>query len=1398
MILGLDFGSFAIHYVGVGTYISENSDAEILCCGDIPIQGDIQKALNILQSRMLTYDITYTGIKAPGHNSADSHIKNIEFAREKYFPGVSSIIDIGSRHTSVYLFEGNRIKDVICGGKCASGSGAFLDSMADRLGMSQSDFIKASMSSKEYAHLSGRCAVFCESDIVHLFQKGITKEKIAHGITRNIAINLKTLLEGNTLGDTALFIGGVSKNEAVLRDLREIFPETEFVTASFPFEAFASAMSCHETDRNSLREELSDIFSVSETLKTEKPLTPIGTPKTFPEDRSEWNRHYESLALGIDIGSVSTKCALISEEKGKINVVASYYRKTLGDPISAVTDSLNQINLLLKAKSVTYDKIYAGTTGSGRYLTGDYVNADLIKNEITAQVAGTVCFCPDADTIFEIGGQDSKFISLENGAVKDFEMNRVCAAGCGAFLEKQADILNIPIEDFGDIALKGKNPPSFDSNCTLFTELALRNSISKAEKPDLCAGICLAAAKNYISKTIDSRKIGNNIVFSGAVAKNRGMVAAFETLLGKEINVSDYPHINGAIGIAYLTLKQCKGSEPRFPGFQKILSRKYSLSSFRCKGCDNFCDVSVFDIKTSPKAEKNADSISVLPGETQTFYYNDRCEKYSGRKKRQSPVNLFEKYHEIMEETMARVPSPAPLSVTVGYPKGGLWNEYYPLFGAFFKACGFKVITDEDTNKTIADRGSLLAGNKPCFPLKTAFGHFGEIMDRNTNFIFLPRIINGELSTRKIAHYCPYLQALPDLIVQRSGLSSIQNSLDRPKKKTDRIISPTFAFSEGVSSVKKTLTEMGIFMGAEKSAANKAANIAFDAYWDFRDEVSRVGKNILDFCKDSAYAVLGHPYVLYDSFLNMNIGDKLSEMGIVPIPMDFLPIAKDSDWHIYQKETEKKISLAAFLKHHPSVRSVVLSYYGCGTDAFSNRFYREELGSPCYIMNLDEHTSDAGIQTRLEAFADMKSPERSAKKPDIKIKDLNRVKNRLLWLPATDRSSEVLAEAFSLFGINAKPLPPSPDENLERARKEISEDVCLPCLATMEDMLHRIRQKDFSPEKEAFFQAGANGPCRLGMYPQRQKLVLDRYGKNIPITVIDNNYFRCGLGPDFALLAYTGLFVHDLMKKLFFHASPYEKDRGEAKEVYDYYTDKLIDSMKTVHKTIKSKGVFSFDGTCLFDTVLRDAAEKFRDIRGDSPSKPVIGITGEFFMKLSTRDNRNIREYIESKGFEVWMSSLTEYFAYSNFITLHILEEIRKTYRGLKKYIGKKGEETLRRKAQETIKKLEAHYFSVTAPYTDYMTEADAEEIVRLGSSLLNPRVTGEAIVCLGKALSFWRNNTVGIINIAPFNCMPGNITEMMSPVLKRDFDNMPVLCLSYDGQEDNYERIDNFLASIN
>jgi len=290
--------------------------------------------------------------------------------------------------------------------------------------------------------------------------------------------------------------------------------------------------------------------------------------------------------LGIDVGSVSTNVVALDEGE---RVLAEIYRLTSGRPIEVVKKCLEDAS-----ESLPEDAEVAGvgSTGSGRQLAGVFVGADVIKNEITAHAVAALKIVPDVKTILEIGGQDSKIILLNDGVVVDFAMNTVCAAGTGSFLDRQAARLEVPIERFGELALKAENPVRIAGRCAVFAESDMIHKQQVGHNTeDIVKGLCDALVRNYLNNVAKGKEIAEPILFQGGVASNIGMKAAFEEALGMEVVVPPHHKVMGAIGAAVLARERMqRGGPTKFRGFE-VSHADYRTGSFQCDGCPNQCEI---------------------------------------------------------------------------------------------------------------------------------------------------------------------------------------------------------------------------------------------------------------------------------------------------------------------------------------------------------------------------------------------------------------------------------------------------------------------------------------------------------------------------------------------------------------------------------------------------------------------------------------------------------------------------------------------------------------------------------------------------------------------------------------------------------------------------------------
>ena len=580
------------------------------------------------------------------------------YATKKLFPHIKTIIELGGEDSKLILLgENSVVKEFSMNSVCAAGTGSFLDQQAERLRLTIEEFSELSLKTEKPPRIAGRCSVFAKSDMIHLQQIATPTEDIVAGLCFAVARNFKgSISRGRKIETPVSFQGGVAANKGMVRAFRSVFELGElYVPHDFNLMgAFGAAFK----DMDEGRINLFDIKKLEDFIKSDK-LPEAGYKPLITEGDDFFERHTPSSQqsavssqqsekiverqtlnaeripayLGIDIGSISTNLA-ITDENGRL--LSKRYLMTAGRPIEAVMQGLREIGEEIGDK---VEIMGVGTTGSGRYMIADYVGADIVKNEITAQATAAAFINKNVDTILEIGGQDSKYISLRDGVIVDFEMNKACAAGTGSFLEEQAEKLNIQIKnEFAELSFSAENPCRLGERCTVFMENSLMSNLQRgADKNNLLAGLAYSIVQNYINRVVAGKKIGENIFFQGGVAFNKSVVAAFEKYLDTKITVPPHHDVTGAIGMALIARDYMMqdtrfkmqdshascivhhSSLPKtsFKGFE-LSKRSYNVSSFECKGCPNVCEINRVKIE----------------GEEGHLFYGGRCEKYDVKKKK--------------------------------------------------------------------------------------------------------------------------------------------------------------------------------------------------------------------------------------------------------------------------------------------------------------------------------------------------------------------------------------------------------------------------------------------------------------------------------------------------------------------------------------------------------------------------------------------------------------------------------------------------------------------------------------------------------------------------------------------------------------------------------------------
>ncbi|MCX7965074.1 MAG: acyl-CoA dehydratase activase [Syntrophorhabdaceae bacterium] len=1356
-ILGMDIGSVSINVIlmdDAGTIIHDEY---------IRHKGrPIELARNILQDLKTKYKIDFiattgTGAKLFSQMVGATFVNEIVAITRAFnhlYPHVRTVIDIGGEDSKLIIFEeesdGKRlkIKDFSMNALCAAGTGSFLDQQASRLRFTIEEFGNVALKSKNPPRIAGRCTVFAKSDMIHLQQIATPDYDIVSGLCYALARNFKSnVAKGKNIIKPVAFVGGVAANAGMKRAIKDVFSlkDEEFIIPEYFTSMGAIGAIYTVLDEPSLKTEFLGFEKIDHYLVHDDNVEIL---ERLDLSKENINVDYQikpidkltDAYLGVDVGSISTNLVLIDKDK---NVLAKRYLMTEGRPLEAVKRGLAEIGEEIGDR---VNILGAGTTGSGRYLTADFIGADIVRNEITAQAEAAINIDPQVDTIFEIGGQDSKYISIDNGVVVDFEMNKACAAGTGSFLEEQAERLGISIkEEFGKLALSSEKPLKMGERCTVFIESDLVHHQQRGAKTeDLVSGLSYSIVANYLNKVVGDRRIGKRIFFQGGTAFNKGVVAAFEKTLGRPIKVPPHHDVTGAIGVAILAMKEKNWEKSSFKGFD-LSKRHYEIETFECKGCENLCEIRKVTVENEAP-----------------LYYGSRCEKYDvvRRTEKKDIKDLF----KVREELLFNVYDKEAEGDVIGIPRILYMHELMPFWKAFLTELGFKVVFSDATNKRIIRDGVENIIVESCFPIKLAHGHILNLINKGVKKIFIPSVINLKNPAKHIANTfaCPYAQSIP---------YTVKASIDFDEYGVE-VLSPVVYFGMGDDTTLANLKKFGKTIRRPASQIKRAFNIAKEAQELFYEKCLDEGRRFLSETRgnEKIMAIIGRPYNSCDSGANLNIHKKLIDLGVKPIPLDMLPlmegIEEDEDLtDMYWGYGQKILRAAKIVKKHDNFYGIYITNFGCGPDSFITHFFKKIIkGKPFLQLEIDEHSADAGIITRLEAFLDSIKNAKIEKKIEVfrPVHYKRDENNRRVYIPYMCDHSIALSGAFKACGVDAEVMEESDENTVILGRRFTTGKECYPCILTTGDMIKTTQREDFDPDRSAFFMPSGSGPCRFGQYNRFHRLVLDELGfNNVPIYAPNQDYrFYKELhivGDKFSRLGWRAIVATDMVVKLLHETRPFEMNKGETDRIYK----KAIELIK---------GSVERGGEDL-EVVLEGILKEFLNVKKTTEKKPIVGIVGEIYIRSNRFSNNDLIRKIEEFGGVAWLAPIAEWISYVNYMSK------------LKSMKNKKLSNLFNIVLTEYYQKKEEHKIeSIFEHHIKYGKEPRIKDIIKKARPYIHVSFEGEAILTVGKSIDFIEKGVSGIVNTMPFTCMPGTISSAIMKLIQNRY-NIPVINIAYDGQ---------------
>ncbi len=1353
----------------------------------IPHHGSPQKIIEEIFSNGIPGRVAVTGRKFKNLLNATSISESeaIEHAISHLGLSPDLVISAGGENFILYAIDKKgKISKAITGNKCASGTGEFFLQQIKRMNLSVDDAVSLGSHGEPY-NISGRCSVFCKSDCTHALNKGVEKENVVAGLSRMMAQKIIELTSRVKFWKVAL-IGGASKNKAMKRFLDKHFDELTVPPAATYFEALGAAAyalnnSTSPIDKSNLLKHNHSSFTFHDDLNLHADKV------RFEKSSRGIPVHNDECILGLDVGSTTTKAVLLRKRDNLI--IASEYLRTNGDPINASVECYkslkDQINVPIKI-------IGLGVTGSGRHISGLHALTKGVINEIIAHAAATVFFDPEVDTIFEIGGQDAKYTYITSGVPSDYAMNEACSAGTGSFLEEAAkESLDVDYLQIGSIALNSKTPPNFNDQCSAFISSDIKNALQEGlSKEDVVAGLVYSICLNYINRVKGNRPSGNKIFMQGGVCYNKAVPIAMAALTGKEIIVPPDPGLMGAFGVALEIKKRLELNLINKQTFNldELIDRKVDYGkSFVCAGgaekCDRKCSVSIIQINGKKYPFGGACN----------KYYNLQSEHHDDVRN-SNLVNLrqelvFEKYIY-----PAELPREAK---TIGIPKSFLTNTLYPLYFNFFTQLGFKVVLGDNVKQVGIEKKE----SSFCFPVEIAHGFFQDLIDRKVDYIFLPHVLEVYNRDDKFFNRtCILLQSEPYYLK-----TTFKDDLGEIK-----ILSPVISFADGYENSKDKFIELAKELGMDKPFASACFDYAVEIQKEMLNEFKMLGRKIVEELESDpdkfAIVLFGRAYNSFAKEANLGIPQKFASRNVMIIPHDFLPSeALDSHRHMYWGLGKQILQSARYIKDHPQLFGTYITNFSCGPDSMIITYFRNIMGNkPSLTLELDSHSADAGINTRIEAALDIIKSYRELDKKGM----INEVKKEFVplrvknaWtiidsageeIPLTDKRVKVLipnmgnyaAEAFSAMfrsvGVNSEPLPVSTFKTLTSGRGITSCKECLPLILNAGAMLDYYNERKPENEKTLFFMAEGTGPCRFGQYHvYLDEIIKKRELKDYGTYTLSDEDSYGGLGDDFFKRGWFALTTTDAIQNIFHAINVIAENKEEALNILNEEFKKILDIIEKE------------DIEKIYDQLRVLAARLSHQKKKINYEDAVkVALIGEIYVRHDEFSRMDLIERLAEKNIVVKVAPIGEYVYYSNYLAMRS-DGHRKP--NLTEVAKLKIKEKFQVRIERKIKNILAQ-----SGFCDNEL-VHINKITKTAEHLINPELAGEAILTVGSGLREILNHVSGVISIGPFGCMPTRVAEAilnselniegkaLSEKMDRsnynsDIDNLPFLAIETDG----------------
>jgi predicted CoA-substrate-specific enzyme activase len=1321
---------------------------------------------------------------------------------------VDAVVSLGGEDFVVYTIDRDgKIITNFAGNKCAAGTGEFFKQQLGRMDMTLDD-IAGLPEDSEVKKLSTRCSVFMKSDCTHKLNKGeATKADIVLSLSDVMATKVTDFLKRARIKKgKVLLTGGITKNRYILRFLKEKLPEIDFIVPEEApyFEAYGASLLARKT--GSKLPPVDRLFKEHEIGFSSLPglATAEGRVQYLQARRGKARPGAEYI-LGVDGGSTTTKVALIDMETDEI--VASHYGRTHGDPVQALKRCLFEVKKQLQDQ-IGDEKVnisMAATTGSSREILGVFLETGAVYNEIIAHSVGTTYFREEIDTIFEIGGQDAKYVFLKNKVPIDYAMNEACSAGTGSFLEESAsgDLNITDVTKIGDVAVRADAPLKFGETCSAFINSDIRKAIQYgASRENITAGIICSIVNNYLNRVVGNRSIGQNIVLQGGVAKNRAVPLAFAMLMDKNIIIPPDPELLGCFGVGILARQKFEDGFIEKGSFDidQIMNTEIIYErEFTCRACDNYCPIRVLNVNGHK------------------YMFGGRCNKYANSRKTKKVdeagvFNYINKREDLMFREMA--PDPSTLErkkdFVIGIPNAFSIYTLWPLYSWFFHTLG----VEARLSKTVEHSGVARAESAYCFPAEIAHGAVQSVIDEGVDYIFVPHFRDMPSYQDDVhANFCPITQSLPYYITK--AFSDVDEGM---------FLTPVISFKYGLEKALEGFLDMGRQLGFGDSEIKKAFKAGYEKQQEFFERYKKMGEEALERARamdQPVIAVLGRPYNAFTKDANMGIPLKFTSRGYSVIPFDMLPYEGEGIFdNMYWYYGQQDMKASAFLRKEDNIFITWISNFSCAPDSFMLHYVKWLMGTkPFLILELDSHSADAGIDTRVEAFLDIIEGYRTKFQDDEKERydnGLRFINNGVDPLHVYDVSkderieifgnenvkmllsnmgrigTELLAASLRGIEINTEALPVPDSYTLQIARNYMSGKECLPAQLVLGAALKYFMSDKYDRnEIYLLFVPTTTGPCRTGQYYIfYENLFRDMQLHNVVVVTLDSDNSYNELGPTFSQKAWWSIMVSDMMKDVETSLRTLAVDPQAAIAKYDELWQNLV-------------SIAEEDVAKVIPTLKRIAKEIAKiPLKQKLEDTPKVLIVGEIYVRRDDFAVDELVRILSRKGIIGKVSDVTEWIYYIDYVRKHELQKRLKLYPWWKRPFTPEFRELIVWRIEALWKKNVEHKVEKALKPTKLLPSKphNMEEILRNAyGNFVTSELESEISISSGVASTAMLKDYSGIINISPFACLIGRVIEGIVNPWAREH-RYPMLSVEIDGEilpPSTINRLEIFMLNV-